>query len=81
MQGPTGNLPLLLHEWDTANIEATRRAREHWSLQHRHADGKRWLDVGKFPTKEIAKTTLLALVAHGHGVEQDFRVERVTISE
>ena len=50
------------------------------SLQHRHPDGKRWIDVGHFPNHHLAKLALRAFVADGHGEEKDFRVKKVTIS-
>jgi hypothetical protein len=50
------------------------------SLQHRHADGKRWLDLGHFSTPDMAKMALDAFVAHGYGKERDFRVKKVVIS-
>jgi hypothetical protein len=47
-----------------------------WSLQHRHPDGRHWLEIGRFPTKELAKETAKAFVAAYYGQQEDFRVRR-----
>jgi hypothetical protein len=52
----------------------------HWSLQHRDPGRDRWLEVGRFRSKEVARTTLDALVAKGHGAKGDFRVRKVSIT-
>ena len=39
----------------------------------------RGLEVGRFATKQIAQLTLDALVAHGHGDAEEFRVKKITL--
>ena len=51
----------------------------YWALQRHHPDGRRWIEVGRFPSRPIAKMALEAFVAHGQGETGDFRVKRVTI--
>jgi hypothetical protein len=55
--------------------------RTYFAIQRHHPDHQRWLEVGRFATKQIAQVTLDALVAHGHGDAGDFRVEKVTLPE
>ena len=51
----------------------------YWALQRHHPDGKRWIEVGRFATRKIAKIALDAFVAHGQGEPEDFRVRKVSI--
>jgi hypothetical protein len=79
--GAGGNLYLLATQADKGMRAAlSDRTRVFYSVQHRHPDGKRWLDVGHFATRDIAKLALRAFVADGHGEEKDFRVKKVTIA-
>lgn len=50
----------------------------YWSLQRHHPDHQRWLEVGHFPDRKLAKLALEAFVAHGQGDQADFRVKRVS---
>jgi len=59
---------------------AVDRTKTYFALQHRHPDGQRWLDVGHFGTRDMAKLALDAFVVHGQGEKNDFRVKKVTIS-
>jgi hypothetical protein len=52
--------------------------RTYFAIQRHHPDHQRWLEVGRFATKQIAQVTLDALVAHGHGDAEEFRVKKVT---
>ena len=51
----------------------------HWSLQRHDPERDRWLEVGRFPSKEVATMSMHALVAHDHGRRKDFRIKKVTI--
>jgi hypothetical protein len=53
----------------------------HWAVQRRHPDGRRWLEVGRFPHKDVARVAMEALVANGHGEDHEFRVKKVTRTE
>jgi hypothetical protein len=55
--------------------------RTYFAIQRHHPDHQRWLEVGRFATKQIAEVTLDALVAHGHGDAGDFRVKKVTLPQ
>ena len=49
----------------------------YWALQHRHPDGRRWIEVGRFGSREVGRLALDAFVAAGHGRAEDFRVRKV----
>jgi hypothetical protein len=66
---------------DTATGTADAHAQTYFSVLRHHPDGQRWLEVGRFATKEIAQLTLDALVGHGQGDAPDFRVKRVTLPD
>jgi hypothetical protein len=53
----------------------------HYSLQHREPGGERWLEVGRFPSEDVAEMARRAFVRDGHGTLDDFRVKRVTIPD
>ncbi len=48
-----------------------------WSLQHRHPDGRHWLELGRFATKQLAQETAKAFIAADYGPGEDFRVRKV----
>ena len=73
-----GNLDLLFHLADRA-LRSVDPGFTYWSLQRHHPDGRRWLEVGRFPSRPIAKMALEAFVAHGQGEPEDFRVMMVTL--
>ena len=50
-----------------------------WTLQHRHPDGRHWLEIGRFATRRLAKETMTAFVAAAYGPAADFRVRRVDL--
>jgi hypothetical protein len=74
------NQALLLALGDSAIRHAAGSAGSvHWSLQRHDPDRDRWLEVGRFPSKEVATMSMHALVAHDHGRRKDFRIKKVTI--
>ena len=75
--GLGGNLDLLVFLHNRAQ-EETDPGSAHWSLQRHHPDGRRWLEVGRFGDREIARMALDAFVGAGHGDPDDFRVKKVT---
>jgi hypothetical protein len=77
---PTGQQALLFALGQNA-LETSRNNRVdvHWSLQRHHPDGKRWLEVGRFPSKDLAEISRNALMAHGHGKKSEFRIKKVRI--
>lgn len=77
----TGNEGLVFLLGNNAINEADPHPRTYFSVQRHHPDGQRWLEVGRFATRQIAQVTLDALVAHGQGEARDFRVKRVTLPE
>jgi hypothetical protein len=58
---------------------AVRAASHHaFALEERHADGRRWIELKRFPTKGDARAAMEALI--GDGAERDrYRVARVSV--
>lgn len=52
-----------------------------WSLQHRHPDGRHWLEIGRFATRHLAKETMSAFVAADYGPQGDFRVRKLDLAD
>jgi hypothetical protein len=73
------NQALLLALGDSAMRHAGGSGSTHWSLQRHDPDRDRWLEVGRFPSKQVAAMSMHALVAHDHGRRKDFRIKKVTI--
>ena len=63
-RGPHGNQAYLFMMGDQAGRE---RASTTWSLQHRLPDGHAWVEIGHFPTKELATETANAFVVAEYG--------------
>jgi hypothetical protein len=77
----TGNEGLVFLLRNNAINAADPHPRTYFAVLPHHPDGKRWLEVGRFATKQIAQVTLEALVAHGRGEAEEFRVKKVTLPE
>ena len=60
----------------TTASHSVPRGQTAWTLQHRHPDGRHWLVIGQFPTKDLANETAKAFVESGYGPAEDFRVKR-----
>jgi hypothetical protein len=60
-------------------LRETHLGATYWALQRRHPDGRRWIEIGRFATKEIGHLALDAFVAAGHGDTEDFRVEKIRL--
>lgn len=74
-----GNEGLVFLLGNNAINAADPHPRTYFAVQRHHPDGQRWLEVGRFANKQIAQLTLDALVAHGHGDAEAFRVKKVTL--
>lgn len=77
-RGPHGNQAYLFMMGDQAGRE---RASTTWSLQHRLPDGHAWVEIGHFPTKELATETANAFVVAEYGKSTDFRVQRSKVPQ
>jgi hypothetical protein len=77
--GGSGNQALLFALGDSAMRHAGASGSMHWSLQRHDPDHDRWLEVGRFPSRDVATMSMHALVAHDHGKRKDFRIKKVTI--
>ncbi len=52
-----------------------------FALQHRHPDGRHWLEIGRFATRHLAKETMAAFVAADYGPKEDFRVRKLDLPD
>jgi hypothetical protein len=74
-----GNQTLVFALADSAARHTGSEGSVHWSLQRHDPDRDRWLEVGRFPSRDVATMSMHALVAHDHGRRKDFRIKKVTI--
>jgi hypothetical protein len=77
MGGFAGNQDLLF----TLGNEALRSVdalQTYYSVQHRHPDGKRWLDLARFATHAQAESAIESVVAAGHATTDEVRVRKMT---
>jgi hypothetical protein len=77
--GGGGNQALVFALADSGARHMGAAGSVHWSLQRHDPDGDRWLEVGRFPSKEVATMSMHALVAHDHGRRKDFRIRKVSL--
>ena len=61
----------------SANEDLLPRSGSGWTLQHRHPDGERGWVIGHVPSDRLAQEAAKAFVAAGHGLAEDFRVQRL----
>lgn len=50
----------------------------YFALQRRHEDGRRWVELRGFATRQDAEAALEILATHGGGERHDLRVSKVT---
>jgi hypothetical protein len=50
----------------------------YWTLQHRHFDGRRWVQIASFADRAEAQAALETLIADGLGERSELRVRKVT---
>jgi hypothetical protein len=60
--------------WTENSVRARRPGS--FSLQERHTDGRRWLELRRYPTKAEARAAMDALIAEGAGRDR-YRVQPV----
>ncbi len=77
MGGPSGNQPLLFALGVVA-LDSVDHLQTYFTLQHRHPDGHRWLDLGHFATRGDAEAAMRAVIAAGHASTDVVRVLKVT---
>ncbi|MGZ4130123.1 MAG: hypothetical protein ACXVPR_04785 [Actinomycetota bacterium] len=61
--------------WSENSVRARRR--HVFVLEERHADGKRWIELHRYPTKDEARAALHELIADGED-RACYRVQRVS---
>ena len=50
----------------------------YFSVQRRHPDGERWIDLAHFAGREDAEAAVRNLFEHGQAAAGDLRVKKVT---
>jgi hypothetical protein len=50
----------------------------YWSVERRHPDGRRWVDLAHFASEDDAGAARDAAVAGGHATTAELRVRRIT---
>lgn len=50
-------------------------------VESRHPDGKRWVEVRKYRSKQEADQALAKLIEEGHATRDDHRVHELRIDE
>jgi len=65
----------------TTSSHSVPRTSGKYSLQHRHPDGRHWLEIGRFATRQLAKETMKAFVAADYGPAEDFRVRKLDLPD
>ncbi len=49
----------------------------YFAVEERHADGHRWLELHRFPSKQVARDWIDAVIAAGEAERDGLRVRRV----
>lgn len=75
-----GNLHLL-HLLEYRALQSVDGLVTYYSLQHRHPDGKRWIDVAHFAGREDAEGAMRTLVEQRGAAEGDLRVRHVELEQ
>jgi hypothetical protein len=50
----------------------------YYTVQHRHPDGTRWIDLAHYATHEDADAAMESAVAAGHATAEEVRVQHVS---
>ena len=77
MSDVAGNRDLLFAVGVSA-LQSVDDLQTYFSVQHRHPDGLRWLDLAHFATRAQAKRAMKSVVAVGHATPDELRVRKVT---
>jgi hypothetical protein len=77
MSGVAGNRDLLFALGGDA-LRSVDGLQTYYSVQHRHPDGQRWLDLAHFRSHAEAKDAIRSVVAAGHATTDELRVRKVT---
>jgi hypothetical protein len=58
-------------------IGSVDHLRTYYTVQHRHPDERRWIDLAHYATREDAEAAMKSVVAAGHATAEEVRVQRV----
>lgn len=76
MDGSGGNQALGL-ALGVAALNSVDHLARYFSLQRRHPDGHRWLDIAHYSSRSEAKAALAGVVQTGHFEASELRVIKV----
>jgi hypothetical protein len=77
MTGGTGNQPLLLALGGSA-LRSVDHLTTYFVVQHRHPDGRRWVDLARFASHGDAAQAIRDVVAAGYAAAGELRVRKIT---
>lgn len=62
-----------------ATADAMNSQGHYFTVEERYPDGHRWMELHRFPSKQVARAWIEAVVAAGEAERTDLRVHRVTV--
>ncbi len=68
----------LLFALGVGALRSVDHLQTYYSVQHRHPDGQRWLDLAHFATRADAEGAMWSAVAAGHATTDELRVRKMT---
>jgi hypothetical protein len=71
-----GNEHLLLVLGDSA-LSSVDGLRTYFTVQHRHPDRKRWLDLAHYADRSDAERAMRSAIEEGHAVTGELRVRKI----
>jgi hypothetical protein len=72
-----GNQDLILYLGDRA-LQSVDGLTTYFALQRRHPDGRRWVEIAAFVSRDDAEAALEGSVKHGAAERAEVRVTKVT---
>jgi hypothetical protein len=77
MTGGAGNLYTLFAEAGVA-LQSVDHLRIYFTVQHRHPDGHRWLDLAHFASRRDAESAMRDAISTRKAEASELRVRKVT---
>jgi hypothetical protein len=68
----------LLFALSVGALRSVDHLRAYYSVQQRHPDGQRWLDLAHFAIRADAEGAMRSVVAAGQATTDELRVRKVT---
>jgi hypothetical protein len=71
--GPNQDLMFLLMR---NALKASHGLTTYWSIERRHPDGRRWIELATFASRADAEAAMAAAVESGHAAGLELRIHR-----